>query len=147
VGVKHCLDSDELRLDVGRLRIFYRRHGYYSTRVDTTVTPLKDGYGGVSVTFNIREGEPVRVDTLAIGGIDASIAGIVDTATLGLTRGMVFDVTRIGAAVDTMRARLRDNGYPRGDVAASYSADTTTHRANVHVDVLPGASARIGTIN
>ena len=31
-GVRRCLDSDELRLDVGRLRIFYRRHGYFATR-------------------------------------------------------------------------------------------------------------------
>src|SRR5438128_1001359 len=33
VGAKHCLDSDELRLDVGRLRVFYRRHGYFAVKV------------------------------------------------------------------------------------------------------------------
>jgi len=43
LGTRRCLDSDELRLDVGRLRLFYRRHGYYNTMVDTTVTPYEDG--------------------------------------------------------------------------------------------------------
>ncbi len=146
VGVKHCLHSDELRLDVGRLRIFYRRHGYFSTRVDTTVTQLKDGYGGVSVSFAIREGEPVRVDTLTMTGIDATIAGIVDTSSLGLAPGMVFDQTRLQAAVDSMRTRLRDNGYPRGEVIGNYSADTTTRRARVNFDVLAGAPAHVGAI-
>ena len=27
-GTRRCLDSDALRLDVGRLRVFYQRHGY-----------------------------------------------------------------------------------------------------------------------
>ena len=31
LGAKRCLDSDALRLDVGRLRVFYRRHGYFDT--------------------------------------------------------------------------------------------------------------------
>jgi outer membrane protein assembly factor BamA len=146
VGVKHCLDSDELRLDVGRLRIFYRRHGYFSTSVDTTVTPLKDGYGGVAVRFDIQEGQPVHVDTLTIAGVDSTIAGIVDTASLGLRTGMIFDQTVIAVAVDTIRTRLRDNGYPRADVSAASHADTVTRRATVRLDVLAGKPARIGAI-
>jgi outer membrane protein assembly factor BamA len=42
---------------------------------------------------------------------------------------------------------LRNHGYPRGDVAASYTVfDTTGHRARVSLDVIPGAHARIGSI-
>jgi outer membrane protein assembly factor BamA len=147
VGIKRCLDSDELRLDVGRLRIFYRRHGFYDTKVDTVVTPLLDGYGGVRVAFNIREGRPVLVDTLRISGLDGVTEAIVDTGSLGLHRGIAFDVTRIQAAIDSTKTRLRNNGYPRADVAASYSVfDTAGHRATVNLDVVPGAVAHIGTI-
>ncbi|CAN5252095.1 hypothetical protein BH09GEM1_BH09GEM1_15740 [soil metagenome] len=147
-GVRRCLDSDELRLDVGRLRIFYRRHGYYTTKVDTAVTDATDGFGGVKVAFNIQEGEPARVDTLRISGLDRVIAPLVDTASLGLHRGMVFDVTAIQAAIDSMKSRLRNAGYPRGDVAAGFSVDTATKRvAAVSLDILPGALVHIGSIH
>ncbi|MEP6617895.1 MAG: BamA/TamA family outer membrane protein [bacterium] len=147
VGVKRCLDSDELKLDVGRLRIFYRRHGFYGATVDTSVTPLLDGYGGVRVAFIIREGRPVLVDTLSITGVTDVIASIVDTSNLGLQRGVVFDITRIQAGIDSIKTRLRNSGYPRGDVAASYSVfDSAGRRATVNIGVVPGALARIGTI-
>lgn len=147
-GQKRCLDSDELRLDVGRLRVFYRRHGYFSTKVDTVVTTLTDGYGGVSVAFDIREGDPVHVDTLRISGLDAITTPIVDTSDLNLRPGIIFDVTRLQGAIDSMKARLRNNGYPRGDVAASFSQpDTAAKRVAVHVDILPGAKAYIGAIH
>ena len=145
-GAKHCLDSDELRLDVGRLRVFYRRHGYFSTKVDTFVTPVLDGYGGVKVSFAIREGEPVHVDTLRITGLDSVVAPIADTSTLALVRGMIFDVTRVQTAIDSVKARLRNNGYPRGDVSAGFSVDTLTRLAVVKLDVLPGTLAHLGTI-
>ncbi|MEP6990804.1 MAG: BamA/TamA family outer membrane protein [bacterium] len=145
-GAKHCLDSDELRLDVGRLRVFYRRHGYFSTTVDTVVAPVRDGYGGVNVTFVLREGTPVLVDTLRISGLNRVIAPIVDTASLRLRPGMVFDVTRIQSSIDSIKTRLRNTGYPRGDVNAGYAVDTLRRRAVVTLDVLPGTRAHIGTI-
>jgi outer membrane protein assembly factor BamA len=146
VGAKRCLDSDELRLDVGRLRVFYRRHGYFNTKVDTLVTPVKDGYGGVRVVFNIDEGPPVLVDSLRISGLNDAIAPLVDTSSLDLHAGIVFDVTRLQAAIDSMKARQRNNGYPRGDVAANFSVDSARRRANVNLDVLPGSRAHIGEI-
>ena len=147
LGVKRCLDSDELKLDVGRLRIFYRRHGYYGATVDTMVSPVLDGYGGVRVAFIIHEGDPVLVDTLGITGVNDVVAPIVDTANLGLRRGVVFDITKIQASIDSIKVRLRNNGYPRGDVAASYSVfDSVGRRATVSIGVVPGPVARIGTI-
>jgi outer membrane protein assembly factor BamA len=147
-GVRRCLDSDELRLDVGRLRIFYRRHGYYNTTVDTTVSPVLDGFGGVKVAFQVEEGNPSLVDTLRISGLDSAIAPIADTASLGLRRGMVFDATTIQAAIDSIKSRLRNTGYPRGDVAAGFIVDSATKRvATVKLDILPGKLARIGAIN
>ena len=145
-GAKHCLDSDELRLDVGRLRIFYRRHGYFATTVDTLVSPARDGYGGVTVIFVLAEGEPVRVDTLRITGLGAAIAPIAHTSSLGLARGMIFDVTKIQTAIDSIKVRLRNNGYPRGDVNAGFRVDTVKRLAVVNLEVLPGSLARIGTI-
>jgi outer membrane protein assembly complex protein YaeT len=144
-GTRRCLDSDELRLDVGRLRLFYRRHGYYATVVDTSVVANEDG--SVAVAFLINEGEPVLVDSLRIAGLDSVTAPIALTRDLDLRPGVIFDMTRLQGAIDSIKSRLRNNGYPRGDVAASYTVfDTVGRRARVSLDVLPGSRARIGEI-
>ena len=144
-GKRRCLDSDELRLDVGRLRLFYNRHGYYSAAVDTSVVANADS--SVRVTFLINEGPPVLVDTLRITGLDSITAPIASTNELDLRPGVVFDRTRLQAAIDSIKTRLRDNGFPRADVAASYTVfDTIGHRARVSLEVIPGQRARIGEI-
>ncbi|MBA3670750.1 MAG: BamA/TamA family outer membrane protein [Gemmatimonadaceae bacterium] len=144
-GARRCLDSDELRLDVARLRVFYRRRGYFQTVVDTSVVAMGDG--GARVTFEIQEGEPVRVDTLRISGLDTATAPIAMVDGLGLQRGVVFDVERLQQAIDSIKTRLRNNGYPRGDVAASYAVfDSAARRARVTLEVIPGARSRVGEI-
>jgi outer membrane protein insertion porin family len=145
LGKRRCLDSDELRLDVGRLRLFYNRHGYYSAAVDTSVVANSDS--SVRVTFLITEGPPVLVDTLRITGLDSTTGPIASTSELDLRPGVVFDRTRLQAAIDSIKARLRDNGFPRADVAASYTVyDTIAHRARVSLEVIPGQRATLGQI-
>ena len=144
-GKRRCLDSDELRLDVGRLRLFYNRHGYYSAAVDTSVVANSDS--SLRVTFLITEGPPVLVDTLRITGLDSITGPIASTNELDLRPGVVFDRTRLQAAIDSIKTRLRDNGFPRADVAASYTVfDTIGHRARVALEVIPGQRATIGEI-
>jgi outer membrane protein assembly factor BamA len=144
-GTRRCLDSDALRLDVGRLRVFYQRHGYYSARVDTAVTSANDG-DAVVVAFVIEEGLPVLIDSLRIAGLDSAVRAIVDTSELALKKGIPFDRTKLQASIDSIKFRLRNNGYPRADVAAAYTVDTMARRATVGLTVLPGSRARIGQI-
>ena len=144
-GTRRCLDSDALRLDVGRLRVFYQRHGYYSARVDTAVTTAGDS-DGVNVAFLIDEGKPVVIDSLRISGLDSAVRTIVDTSELALKKGLPFDRTKLQATIDSIKSRLRNNGFPRADVAASYTVDTIAHNATVGLNVLPGSRARIGQI-
>jgi outer membrane protein insertion porin family/translocation and assembly module TamA len=144
-GTRRCLDSDALRLDVGRLRVFYQRHGYYGAAVDTAVTSAGDG-DAVNVAFLINEGQPVLIDSLRISGLDSTVRTIVDTSELALKKGIPFDRTKLQATIDSIKGRLRNGGFPRADVAASYTVDTVSHRATVGLNVLPGSRARIGEI-
>jgi outer membrane protein insertion porin family/translocation and assembly module TamA len=143
-GTRRCLDSDALRLDVGRLRVFYQRKGYYNASVDTTVATNDDR--SVRVEFLINEGEPVLIDSLRIKGLDSVTAPIADTRELDLRKGLVFDRTRLQSAIDSIKTRLRNNGYPRADVAASYTVDTVSRHASVVLDVIPESRARIGQV-
>ncbi len=144
IGTRRCLDSDVLRLDVGRLRVFYQRHGYYGATVDTAVTSAPDG--SVDVAFLIDEGQPVVIDSLRVEGLDSVTGPIADTSRVDLRKGAVFDRTALQATIDSIKARLRNTGYPRADVAASYTVDTAQHRALVDLDVLPGSRGRIGEV-
>jgi outer membrane protein assembly factor BamA len=144
-GTRRCLDSDALRLDVGRLRVFYQRHGYYATTVDTAVTSAGEG-DAVNVAFLIDEGLPVLIDSLRISGLDSAVRTIVDTSEIELTKGIPFDRTKLQASMDSIKNRLRNNGYPRADVAAAYTVDTISRKATVGLTVLPGSRARIGAI-
>ena len=144
-GARRCLDSDALRLDVGRLRVFYQRHGYYGATVDTLVTSAGDD-DAVNVAFLIEEGLPVLVDSIRIAGLDSAVREVVDTSELAIKKGLPFDRTLLQASIDSIKSRLRNNGYPRADVAASYTADTATRRATVALTALPGSRAHIGNL-
>jgi outer membrane protein assembly factor BamA len=144
-GARRCLDSDALRLDVGRLRVFYQRHGYYGATVDTLVTSASDG-DAVHVAFLIEEGLPVLIDSIRISGLDSAVRTVVDTSALAIRKGVPFDRTLLQASIDSIKSRLRNNGYPRADVAASYTADTTSRRATVGLTVLAGGRAHLGNL-
>ncbi|MDQ3949106.1 MAG: BamA/TamA family outer membrane protein [Gemmatimonadota bacterium] len=144
LGRRRCLDSRVLRTDVLRLQTFYRTKGYYDAKVDTALTGL--GSNSVGVTFRINEGQPVRIDSLVIAGLDslsrddrAAVLGAV-----GLRVGDVFDRDRLETAVRAIRTQLWNRGYPRADVLRDYRRDQRS--ASLELTVLPGRRARLGPI-
>src|ERR1700749_1474805 len=113
-GTRRCLDRDEFPRDRVRLEIFYRKHGYYQASVDTAVRFMRPGV--VAVTFKIKEGKPVVIDTLVVEGL----AGVRDSAKIVANlpikaRGgqgrksadTVFDRYAIDIGRDTVLFRLR----------------------------------------
>jgi len=146
VGTRRCLDRQELGLDIARLRVFYRARGFFEAQVDTTVEEA--GRQAVRVAFQIAEGEPVRIDSLAVQGLD-SLAPDAQRAVLGaiaIARGDRFDQDRVRATSDSIRARLRDRGYPRADVALETEVEYAARRARVGFTVVPGQIAHLGSI-
>jgi outer membrane protein assembly complex protein YaeT len=144
VGTRHCLNPLEFARDVARLRVWYRNHGYVEATVDTVVTATPPD--GIGVRFVIFEGEPIRVDTLRVLGLD----GVPERAELltGLrTRvGGLFDRYANAATRDTLSRRLRDSGYPDAEVFLGYDTRTAARTATVIFTVEPGARRRIGTV-
>ncbi len=143
-GAKHCLDPSEFPLDVLRLKKFYHDNGYYSTQVDTLVQPM--GPQAVRVVFAITEGKPIVIDSLGIAGLASVRNRAKILAGLGLHVGMPFDVNLLAAELDTIKARLRNSGYPRVDLLRNYTVRTDSLRASVTITALPGPLARIGQI-
>jgi outer membrane protein insertion porin family len=74
VGTRRCLDPDQFPVDVLRLQAYYRKRGYVEAAVDTVIraapTPVANRRV-VDVAFVLREGRPVRVDSIAVRGLDS----------------------------------------------------------------------------
>lgn len=144
-GTKRCLDSNQLKLDVYRLRLFYRNAGFYDAQVDTTVTPA--GKDAVRVTFVVDEGKPIVIDSLAIVGLDSVPSRERITRNLWVARGKPFDQGRLQADADTMVVRLRNAGFPGASVLANnYEIFRDSLKAIVTLVVIPGARAHFGPV-
>ncbi|HYD52640.1 MAG TPA: POTRA domain-containing protein, partial [Gemmatimonadaceae bacterium] len=145
-GARRCLDREELALDIARLQVFYRRRGFFETRVDTLVTQA--GGDAVRVRFRVAEGAPVLMDSVVVQGAD-SLAPEARRAVLGAIRlapGQRFDQDRIRETSDSIRARLRDRGFPRADVALETNVEYAARRARVGFTVVPGQLAHLGRV-
>lgn len=145
VGAKRCLDTEQLPLDLVRLRLWYRNHGFVDATVDTVVAPL--GRERVEVRFLISEGEPVRVDTLRVLGLDAVPERGAILSGLPTTVGGWFDRYANAATRDTLTRRLRDNGYPDAEAFLGYELRSEQRRATVIFDVETGPRRRVGRVD
>lgn len=108
-GVRRCGSPALVAIDRARLVLYYRRRGFPDAAVDTAVT--REGRT-MSVRFAIREGRPIRVDTLTVAGLDGVRDGVALARDLPLRRGDPFDQYLLEASRDTLRRRLADAGRP-----------------------------------
>ncbi|HKO14685.1 MAG TPA: BamA/TamA family outer membrane protein [Gemmatimonadaceae bacterium] len=145
IGARRCLNSGELLRDVYRLRLFYRNAGYYNAAVDTSVTPL--GSDAVKVLFFINEGEPLRIVSFTITGLDSVPDPHGITHDLWTHVGRPFNVMRISADHDSIIARLRNSGYPQADVLMNYTTRDDSLIARVELAAVPGPRAHIGQLD
>lgn len=145
VGRRRCVSIDEIARDRIRLEIYYKRRGYPEATIDTVLR--RHSTDRIDVRFAITEGRPMILDSLTIHGLDTFPNRARLLRNLPIGEGDPFDRTQLGAAIDTILARLRNSGHPRAEVLlTSWDANTRTLRATAVLTVLPGTHARIGDI-
>lgn len=143
-GARRCIDrASDLPRDLLRLVIYYRTRGYAQAAVDTAV---RSDRKGIDVTFRIREGRPVVIDSLTVAGIEAVPDRQALLRNLPARVGATFDRLAVEATRDTLERRLRNLGYPVPLVLSSSSSDTAAHRATVEYGVTAGPRAKIGEV-
>ncbi len=132
-----ALDSDPLRL-----KVYYYERGYRNAQVSVDTAHV--GEDQVRITFHIREGEPVRVATLAVSGMPPSLK----QGSLPLRAGEALDMVTYEATRDTLLNRLHDHGFARAEVLPGYMIPSAApEQANVEYQVVPGTRARFGQIH
>src|SRR4026208_767351 len=70
-GEKHYFSREQFEADLKRIVAFYRDRGYPDARVTSFDAKLNDTPPSVSITVNIEEGEPLRVEGVAFAGFEA----------------------------------------------------------------------------
>jgi outer membrane protein assembly factor BamA len=146
LGEKRYFDEQEFKRDVVRLEVLYRRSGYPHVEVDTVVRRTPEN---VYIVFRIKEGEPIRVTTLTLTGLDTLPERIrrETLVDLPLQAGDPFNRYVMQATADTVTRRLRDRARPSARVFTSFETNKDAETATVTFDAVPGDSAVIGTVN
>ncbi len=142
-GEKRYFNEREFRQDVLRIELLYKASGYYEARVDTTV---ERGEKSVSLAFRITEGRPVRVTALSVSGVEDILTQRSLLERLPLKVGDPFNRFSFQASADTLRAALRNRGYPFAEVFRNFDQDLGTYSTDVSFEVLAGARATIASI-
>lgn len=146
-GVRRCGSPGLVAIDRARLVLYYRRRGYPDVAVDTAVT--REGRA-MSIRFDIREGVPIRVDTLVVTGLEAVRDGAALARDLPLRRGAPFDQYLLEASRDTLRRRLADAGRPFAQIYLATDtwgdAGSAERVAAVRWSVDPGPHVTLGAI-
>jgi outer membrane protein insertion porin family len=145
LGERRYFSEVDFQRDVLRLQVLYRQSGFPDVQVDTLVRRTAED---VYITFTIAEGQPVLVDSIAVGGLDSVPPEIAERVVvdLPLQRGDVFNRIQMQASADTISRRLRNAGYPTAEVLVGYEQRTAERLASVTLDVQPGRRAVIGAV-
>jgi outer membrane protein assembly complex protein YaeT len=143
LGEKRYMSEVEFRRDVVRLILFYRQSGYMNAVVDTLVrrTP-RDVY----ITFRIHEGAPVRVARLDVLGVNGTFNVPRLKRDLPLQVGDPFNRFLLQASADTIVSRLRNGGYPYGEVLRNFDSEAAALKAEVELEAQPGPRMRVGDV-
>jgi outer membrane protein assembly complex protein YaeT len=145
LGAKRFFDEEEFRRDVVRMGVLYKRTGYPDVVVDTLVRRTPED---VYISFNITEGDPIRVRTLTITGLDSLQPWLRRLAQLDLPLQVTdpFNRYAMQASADSVTRRLRDRGHPAARVFTAFESNREEKSASVTLDAYPGPRAMIGRI-
>jgi outer membrane protein insertion porin family len=145
LGEKRPFDELEFRRDVVRLLLLYRQSGYMNAAIDTLVRRDSTGHDAY-VTFRIAEGEPVRVKSIDLPGLDSLLNVRALRRDLPLQVGDPFNRFLFQASADTITSRLRNRGYAYADVLRNFDTDAATLSAQVTLEAVPGPRMRVGAV-
>jgi outer membrane protein assembly complex protein YaeT len=140
LGERRYFDEREFRRDVLRLKLLYSQVGFPDAQIDTIVQ--RDS-GSVRLRFEITEGPPVRIRDIAVTGAEGIARSKRVLDAIPFRVGDPFNRLLLGAATDSIRLILENQGYPFVEIFRGFDIHQDTRRATVSFDVVPGPRATI----
>ena len=142
---EELFSKEEFLKDLERLHILYQRNGYFDAElVSYEVAPSGEG---VDVSLTVSEGEPTRVDTLAIEGLDL-LNGEELTEEMRdripLKQEEVFNEPDLVTSRTLLENEFQNRGYVYATVLLEYRIDKDERTASVTYSVDAGDQYYIG---
>ena len=144
VYTRQYLDREELARDLLRIRVFYFLRGYRDAQVDTLVRTRRNH--DVDVTFEVHEGPPTRVASVAVTGVDSLFRPAALRRLVAVDSGEPFSLVALDSSVLALRTALGDLGYADAELDTATVVDTSAHRAEVRILAQPHALATVDTV-
>lgn len=140
----YFLNEREFRRDEARVRLFYYQRGFRETVVDTVLDrPSEDE---VRITFQIQEGEPIRVGEVSFHWMEEFPDSSV-LEDLPIRVGEPLSLVALDATRDSLEARFRNRGFAHAAVLRNYDLPRVTpYEAQVRFDLYPGPLTRFGLL-
>ena len=144
VYTRRFLDREELARDVLRIRVYYWQRGWRDAQVDTLVE--RRGDDEVKVTFEVVEGEPTIVGTVAVVGADSVLTPAQAEELVLVEPGEPFSLPALDSSLVRLREALWDAGHADAVLDTAVAVDTAARTAALTINVDPRWVARVGTI-
>ncbi|HUN59430.1 MAG TPA: BamA/TamA family outer membrane protein [Candidatus Binataceae bacterium] len=136
-------DPETFTGDLNQLQLFYQSHGYYDAHISYDLEIHDDL---VTSVIKIREGHPVKVDSVSVEVASPAPSPQVlqPSFSLPLEPGHVFTQPNYQAGEQDLMTVYRQNGYAHPDVQRHAVVRTGPHLAQAWYRVTPHAHGVFG---
>jgi translocation and assembly module TamA len=143
---RHYYDPFTWQTDLGRISKIYEASGFFSARV--VGQEAKPSGKGVELSATIDEGQPTRIESVEVRGLDELPAPKRKRliAELPLREGRVFLESQWEFAKDLIREHMRNWGYAQVEVAGQAVVHVERSVASLVIDVHVGPPCAFGAI-
>ena len=145
----YFLSKAEFLKDLERIHILYQRNGYFDARLlGYELRSTSDG-DGIEATLTVSEGEPTRVRTLVIEGLEPLDGGeLVEEMRdrIPLKQDEVFNEPDLVASRTLLETEFLNRGYVYAQVLLEYRIDKDARTAEVTYSVDTGDQYYIGEV-
>jgi outer membrane protein insertion porin family/translocation and assembly module TamA len=138
----HRLDSLEVGRDELRIRVRYFQRGYREAEVESRIEPRN---GDVEVIFDITEGAPTIIDSLAVEQAGEVLSERQMEMAFVPGEGDPLDLIRLDSARVRLREMLDRAGYLDAAVMDTVITAAGTHSAAVAITIEPNRRSTLDT--
>ncbi len=139
------LDSKKLEFDVFKLTAFYHNHGYIKAVVGEPKVAV-DPDKGLTVTFEIKEGDQYSVGKVAVSG-DLIMPAEELLKKVSIGKEKIFNREVVRKDILELKDVYADEGYAYAEVTPRTQENDLVHSVDITYDLSRGEKVRFERIN